>query len=165
MGKIRTNRNPVAQATFEALGFDKDKRHICEIEDLRNAMEDGQCEGGETVYSRIYPLNQNEVSKSVIDTQHSLFLTAMIMRNDFWEKLSPEVKAVIKDAALKAGRKERETTILDGEEAKQRLLAEGVEVHEPTEEEKKEMVEKTKVVYEKFKDTFSPGLVDRIKKA
>jgi len=165
MAKIRTNRNPVAKATFEALGFDEEHRHVCEIEDLKEHIEDGQCDAGESVYSRIYPLNQNEVTKSVLDTQHSLFLTAMIMRNDFWEKLSPEVKAVLKDAAIKAGRKERETTIMDGQEAKQRLLAEGVEVHEPTEEEKAEMKEKTKVVYEKFKDTFTPGLVDRIKKA
>jgi TRAP-type transport system periplasmic protein len=165
MAKIRTNRNPVARATFEALGFDEDKRHVCEIEDLKQHIEEGQCDAGETVYSRIYPLDQNEVSKAVLDTEHSLFLTAMIMRNDFWEKLSPEVRAVLKDAALKAGRKERETTIMDGQEAKQRLIAEGVEIHTPTAEEKQEMKEKTKVVYEKFKDTFSPGLVDRIKKA
>lgn len=165
MAKIRTNRNPVAKATFEALGFDKDHRHVCEIEDLKQHIEEGQCDAGESVFSRVYPLDQNEVTKSVLDTQHSLFLTAMIMRDDFWKKLSPEVRAVIKDAAIKAGRKERETTIMDGQEAKQRLMSEGVEVHEPSKEEKEEMKEKTKVVYEQFKDTFSPGLVDRIKKA
>lgn len=165
MAKIRTNRNPVAKATFEALGFDEEHRHVCEIEELKGAIEEGHCDAGETVYSRIYPLDQNEVAKSVLDTQHSLFLTAMIMRNDFWEKLSPEVQAVLKDAAIKAGRKERETTILDGEEARKRLIAEGVDVVEPSEEEKAEMREKTKVVYDKFKDVFSPGLVDKIKNA
>jgi len=164
MAKIRTNRNPVAKATFEALGFGKDKTHVCEIEDLKEHIEKGECDAGESTFSRVYPLDQNQISKSVLDTQHSLFLTAMIMRNDFWEKLSPEVQAVIKDAALLAGRKERETTIMDGEECKERLRAEGIEVHTPTEE-FKEMKEQTQVVYEKFKDTFTPGLVDRIKKA
>ena len=162
--KVRTNKNPVAKATFKAIGADINS-DIIEIEDLKEKLEADVVQAGEGIYSRIYPLDQNEVTESVLDTRHSLFLTAMIMRNDFYKKLSPEVRAVLKDAALKAGRKERETTILDGEEAKKRLISEGVEIHELTAEEKKEFVEKTKKVYDEFKDTFSPGLVDRIKKA
>ena len=160
--KLRTNRNPVAKATFKALGADG---HVSEIEEVKGLMENGTVEGGETVYSRIYPLDQNQVTESVIDTQHSLFLTSMIMRNDFYKTLSPEVQAVLKEAALKAGRKERETTIQDGEEAKEKLIAEGVNIHELTTEEKAEFIEKTKVVYEEFKDKFTPGLIDKIKKA
>jgi TRAP-type C4-dicarboxylate transport system substrate-binding protein len=72
---------------------------------------------------------------------------------------------VLKDAAIKAGRKERETTIQDGEEAKEKLRAEGIEIHSLTPEEKAEFIEKTKVVYEQFKDTFTPGLIDKMKKA
>ena len=160
--KLRTNKNTVAQETFKALGV-KEPLNICEIEDLKEHIEDGTCEGGEGVYSRVYPLKQNEVTESVIDTQHSLFLTTMIMRDDFWKTLSPEVQAVLKDAAIKAGRKERETTIQDGEEAKAKLLAEGVNIHQLTPEEKKEFQEKTKVVYEKFEPTCTPGLIDKIK--
>ena len=158
--KVRTNRNPVAKATFKALGAEG---HVSEIEEVKGLMEEGISDGGETVYSRIYPLEQNEVTQSVLDTQHSLFLTSMIMRNDFYEKLSPEVKAVLKDAAIKAGRKERETTILDGQEAKEKLKAEGVNIHELTPEEKLVFKEKTKIVYEEFKDSFTPGLIDKIK--
>ena len=113
--KIRTNRNPVAQETMRVLGADI---FVCETEDTRAHIIEGDCDGGETVYSRIYPLGQNTVSKSVLDTKHSLFLTTMIMRDDFWSTLSPEVQAVIKDAAIKAGRREREVTIQDGEDAK-----------------------------------------------
>ena len=145
--KLRTNRNPVAQETFKALGTDI---YVCETEDTRAHIMDGNCEGGETVYSRIYPLKQNEVTKSVVDSKHSLFLTTMIIGDKFWNQLSPEVKAVIKDAAIKAGRKERQTTIEDGEAAKQRLIAEGVNIVELTPEEHAEWKEKTQVVYEKF---------------
>jgi TRAP-type C4-dicarboxylate transport system substrate-binding protein len=161
--KLRTNRNPIAQETFKVLGgVDV---FVCETEDTRAHIIEGDCEGGESVYSRIYPLKQNEVTKSVIDSKHSLFLTTMIMREDFWKGLSPEVKAVIKDAAIKAGRREREVTIQDGENAKQRLLADGVNIVDLTEQETAEWKEKTQVVYEKFEPTFSPGLIDRIKKA
>lgn len=159
--KVRTNRNPVAKATFKALGAEG---HVSEIEEVKGLMEDGTIEGGETVYSRIYPLEQNQVTEAVLDTQHSLFLTSMIMRNDFYKTLSPEVQAVIKDAAIRAGRKERETTIMDGEEAKEKLKAEGVAIHELTPEEKTEFIEKTKAVYDEFKDAFTPGLIDKIRK-
>jgi TRAP-type transport system periplasmic protein len=158
--KLRTNRNPVAQETFKALGTDI---HVCETEDTRAHIIDGECEGGETVYSRIYPLKQNEVTKSVVDSKHSLFLTTMIIGDKFWNKLSPEVREVIKDAAIKAGRAERQKTIEDGEEAKQRLIAEGINIVELTPEETAEWKEKTQVVYEKFEPTFTPGLIEKIK--
>jgi len=162
--KVRTNKNPVAKATFKALGADINSK-VIEIEDLKENIEAGVVEAGEGIYSRIYPLEQNQVTESVLDTQLLLFLTSFIMRNDFYEKLSPEVRAVLKEAALKAGRKERETTIQDGEEAKERLKAEGINIHELTPEEKAEFIEKTKAVYEEFKDKFTPGLIDKIKKA
>jgi TRAP-type C4-dicarboxylate transport system substrate-binding protein len=160
--KIRTNRNPVAQETMRVLGADI---FVCETEDTRAHIIDGDCDGGETVYSRIYPLGQNDVSKTVLDTKHSLFLTTMIMRDDFWETLSPEVQAVIKDAAIKAGRREREVTIQDGETARQQLIADGIDVIELSEQETAEWKHKAQAVYEKFEPTFSPGLIDKIKKA
>jgi TRAP-type C4-dicarboxylate transport system substrate-binding protein len=161
--KLRTNRNPVAQETFKVLGgVDV---FVCETEDTRAHIIEGDCEGGESVYSRIYPLGQNDVTKSVIDSKHSLFLTTMIMRDDFWKTLSPEVQAVIKDAAIKAGRREREVTIQDGEDAKRQLVADGIDVIELSEQETAEWKEKAHAVYEKFEPTFSPGLIDKIKKA
>ena len=161
--KIRTNRNPVAQETFKALGVEQP--YVCEIEDLADHIKAGDCDAGEGVYSRVYPLGQNEVTKSVIDSKHSLFLTTMIMRNDFWQQLSPDVRAVIKDAAIKAGRKEREATIADGKEARERLLADGVNIHDLTPEERADWKAKTQSVYEKFEPTFTPGLIEQIKKA
>jgi TRAP-type C4-dicarboxylate transport system substrate-binding protein len=160
--KIRTNRNPVAQETMRVLGADV---FVCETEDTRAHIIEGDCEGGETVYSRIYPLGQNDVSKTVLDTKHSLFLTTMIMRDDFWTTLSPEVQAVIKDAAIKAGRREREVTIQDGETARRQLIADGIDVVELSQEETAEWKHKAQAVYEKFEPTFSPGLIDKIKKA
>jgi len=160
--KIRTNRNPVAQETFRVLGAEV---FVCETEDTRAHIIEGDCEGGETVYSRIYPLGQNSVSKTVIDSKHSLFLTTMIMRDDFWKTLSPEVQAVIKDAAIKAGRREREVTIKDGQLAKQQLIDDGIDVIEPTINEINDWKQKTKIVYDKFGPTFTPGLIDKIKKS
>ena len=157
----RSNRNPVAQATMTALGI---VPHACEVEDLRAEVVAGNCEGGETNYPRMYPLRQNEVTASVIDTEHSLFLTSMIIGDQFWAGLSPEVQAVIKKAAVEAGREERAETIRDGERAKVRLVQEeGATIYTLSAEERAEAIAKTAVVYDQFADMFTPGLVDAIR--
>ena len=159
----RSNRNPVAQATLTALGITP---HACEVEDMKAEVIAGNCDGGETNYPRMYPLGQNEVTKSVVDTEHSLFLTSMIIGDAFWNSLSAEVQTVIKKAAIEAGREERAETIRDGEIAKKRLVAEeGATIHSLSVEEKAWAIEKTAVVYDQFSDMFTTGLVDKIKHA
>ena len=55
------------------------------------------------------------------------------------------------------------TTIEDGEEAKEMLIKEGKTIHTLTIEEKQEFIDKTKVVYDEFEKTFTPGLIEDIK--
>jgi TRAP-type C4-dicarboxylate transport system substrate-binding protein len=159
--KQRGNRNPIAQATLRSIGIEP---FACEVEDVRENVLNGNCDGGETNYPRMYPLRQNEVTKSVIDTEHSLFLTSMIIADSFWEKLSPEVKSIIKKAAIEAGREERAETIRDGERAKQNLIKEGATVNPLSVQEKEWFKQKSKVVYEQFESMFAPGLIDKIQK-
>lgn len=157
----RSNRNPIAQATLKSLGITP---YVCEVEDLRDEVINGNCEGGETNYPRMYPLKQNEITKSVIDTEHSLFLTSMIIADHFWDSLDLEVKNVIKQAALMAGREERAETIRDGNLAKKRLIEEEKAIiHSLTIQEKEKAKQKTSVVYDEFKYFFSNNLVDKIK--
>jgi TRAP-type C4-dicarboxylate transport system substrate-binding protein len=157
---VRSNRNPVAQATISALGM---KPVVAEVEDLRQVVVDGQAEGGETNYPRVYPLRQNEVTKTVIDTGHSLFLTSMIIGDRFWDGLSPAVQDVIKQAAVLAGREERAETIRDGALAEQRLVAEeGANIVKWTQEQREAAKIALSSVYDQFSDTFTPGLVDSV---
>jgi TRAP-type C4-dicarboxylate transport system substrate-binding protein len=158
---VRSNRNPVAQATISALGM---KPVVAEVEDLRQVVVDGEAEGGETNYPRVYPLRQNEVTKTVIDTGHSLFLTSMIIGDRFWDSLSPAVQDVIKQAAVLAGREERAETIRDGARAEQRLVAEeGANIVKWTQEQREAAKIALSSVYDQFSDTFTPGLVDSVR--
>jgi TRAP-type C4-dicarboxylate transport system substrate-binding protein len=83
----------------------------------------------------------------------------------FWDSLSAEVRAVIKTAAIQAGRNERTTTIEDGQQARARLLSEGKTVYEPTAEETTAMKARMQVVYDEFENSFSDNLINRIKTA
>ena len=161
--KLRSNRNPVGQAVIRTMSGVEP--FVCEIEEAREHVARGDCNGNDTVYSRIYPLNQNDVIQSVVDSKHSLFLTTMIIGDRFWDSLSDEVRAVIKTAAIQAGRNERHTTIEDGQQARARLLNEGKNIYEPTVEETTDMKARMQVVYNEFESTFSNNLVERIRKA
>ncbi len=159
---VRSNRNPVAQATIKALGL---VPVVAEVEDMRKVIVDGEAEGGETNYPRMYPLRQNEVTKSVIDTGHSLFLTSMIIGDKFWDSLGADVQAVIKKAAVLAGREEREETNRDGARAEKRLAEEeGATIVKWTQEQREEAKAKLSHVYDEFKDMFTPGLIQAIEK-
>ncbi len=159
---VRSNRNPVAQATIRALGMDP---VVAEVEDLRQVVVDGLAHGGETNYPRMYPLRQNEVTKSVIDTGHSLFLTSMIVGNRFWDSLSLEVQAVIKQAAILAGREERAETIRDGARAEQQLVEqEGANIVKWTQEQRESAKAALSSVYDQFRDLFTPGLIESIER-
>jgi TRAP-type C4-dicarboxylate transport system substrate-binding protein len=160
--KLRSNRNPVGRAVIRTISGVEP--FICETEEAREHIALGNCNGNDTVYSRIYPLNQNDVISSVVDSKHSLFLTTMIIGDRFWESLSDEVRAVIKTAAIQAGRNERQTTIEDGQQARARLLSEGKTVYEPTAEETAEMKTKMKAVYDEFESTFADNLIERIQR-
>jgi TRAP-type C4-dicarboxylate transport system substrate-binding protein len=160
---VRSNRNPVAQATIKALGM---VPVVAEVEDMRKVIADGQAEGGETNYPRMYPLRQNEVTKTVIDTGHSLFLTSMIIGDKFWATLSPEVQVIVKKAAILAGREERDETNRDGARAEKRLVEEeGANIVKWTQEQREEAQAKLAHVYDEFADMFTPGLVDQIRAA
>jgi TRAP-type C4-dicarboxylate transport system substrate-binding protein len=72
---------------------------------------------------------------------------------------------VIKKAAIQAGRNERQTTIVDGIQARDRLISEGKTVYEPTAKETAAMKEKMQAVYAEFESSFADNLINRIKKA
>lgn len=159
---MRSNRNPVAQSIWKAVDV---KPYVCEIEDTASKFEHNQIDAADVTFSRIYPLGLDKHTKSVVDTQHKLFLTTMLISEKFWHTLSPEVQKIIKTAAMEAGRKERDETIRDGEQAKEKLVAQGANVIDLTEQEKTEFIKITEKVYDEFKDAFQPGLVDQIRNA
>lgn len=158
--QVRTGMNPMARDTFESIGS---KPISMELEQMNPAVREGQIIGGESAFPRIYPCEQNTFSKAVVNTGHSLFLTSIIVSENFWNTLSPELQQIISEAAVAAGRTERIRSIEDGEDAKTKLAQEGVEVVELSDAEKAEFKAKTAHLYDKYHDFFSPGLVDGIK--
>lgn len=160
---VRSNRNPVAQAIWRSVGTTP---CVCEIEEVTDKFAEQEIVAADTVYSRVYPLNQNQYTQTVIDSKHTLFLTTMLISESFWNTLSDEVRQVIKQAAIEAGRKERAETIRDGQEARDQLIKDGATIIDLTEDQRKQFRDQTASVYNEFADFFEePNLINRIKKA
>jgi TRAP-type C4-dicarboxylate transport system substrate-binding protein len=155
---IRTGMNPMARDTFAAIGA---KPMSMELEEMNVAVRDGYVIGGESAWPRIYPCDQNTFSKSVVDTGHSLFLTSIIVSDNFWSTLSPELQQIIAEAAIAAGRTERRRSIEDGADAMVKCEQEGIKVIKISDEERENFKKVTEPLYDKYK--FAPGLLDAIK--
>lgn len=159
---IRSNKNQFAMETFRAVGAIPIAR---ELEEINEGVADGTFIGGESAWPRVYPLEQNKFSTAMNDTKHSLFLTSMIVQNNFWDSLSSELQTLMRTSAIEAAREERAESIRDGENAKIQAKSEGIELVELSAEEMRKFEEATRPVYEKFESFFSSGLITKIKRS
>jgi TRAP-type C4-dicarboxylate transport system substrate-binding protein len=157
---VRTSRSPVAVETFKMLGAVPNKD--IELEQMNAAADAGLISAGESTYVRIFPLQQNESFKVVNDTAHSLFLTSIIVNQDFMKQFDTETQEIMATAAFNAARKERRESVADIPNILAKCEAEGVEVVSMSAEEQSKFKAVTASVYEKFANYFTPGLVQSI---
>src|SRR5207244_3093365 len=115
-------------------------------------------------YARFYALKQNEDSQYVNDTKHSLFLTSIIVGENFWKTLPEKYHSLFKEAAINAARLERKHSIEDAEATKEKCKTEGIPVVTLSVQEQERFKESTKGVYEKYRSYFSTDYVSQIKK-
>lgn len=157
---VRTSRSPVAVETFKLLGAEP-KEHIA-LEEMNAAAKAGEIEAGESTYVRVFPLQQNEAFSVVNDTAHSLFLTSIIVNQDFFKQFDQETQEIMAKAAFNAARKERRESVADIPNILAECEAKGVEVVKMSASEEQKFKQVTSSVYEKFADYFTPGLVQKI---
>jgi TRAP-type C4-dicarboxylate transport system substrate-binding protein len=157
---VRTSRSPVAVDTFKLLGakpFDG-----IALEEMNAAADAGVIEAGESTYVRVFPLDQHKSFEVVNDTAHSLFLTSIIVNQDFFGAFSEEVQEVLATAAFNAARAERRESVADIPNILAQCQAEGVKVVKMTAEEECKFKAVTAPVYDMYADYFTPGLVQKI---
>lgn len=157
--KVRTSHSPVAIETFRTLGADVVPM---ELEELSENLGSANVAIGESTYPRVYALGHDKVSKVINHTEHSLFLTSILVGTDFWNTLSAELQAVVAESAKVAARYERVISIDDVAKTQARAEADGIEVIKMSKEEQARFASETKVVYDKFEHFFTAGLVKSI---
>lgn len=158
--KLRTSRSPVAVETFKTLGAEPIS-HV-ELEEMNNAADAGIIDSGESTYVRIFPLKQDEAFDVINDTKHSLFLTSIIANEGFFNKFDDEIKEILQVAALNTARAERRESVADIPNIIAECQEKNIPVVSLDDSETAKLKEVTKIVYSKFADYFTPGLINRI---
>jgi hypothetical protein len=117
-----------------------------------------------------YSIETNsEIHNHVTNTQHSLYLTTIVINDSFWNSLSIEDQMIIKQAALNSARKERAWSIEDARkitEDKNEQEKLGIKsYHELSTEESKKLEQSVEGLYKKYDKFFSTGLIESILKS
>lgn len=116
----------------------------------------GEADAVETTYLRFN-------GKHVLKTNHSMFMTSIVISNQFWNTLTDTQKEAFQKAALYASRKEREWSIEDAEKFERDAVANGVTITEISEQDRLALKKKSQLTYVKCKHFFSKDLVKNIR--
>jgi TRAP-type C4-dicarboxylate transport system substrate-binding protein len=160
--KVRVSNSPVAAATWLALGAEP---VVMDVERVTDGIRSGSIDGGESSWPRIYACQQNEVADSILEPNHRLLLTNIIVNKNFLSGLPEHLQQVMKDAALEAGRFERAVAVAEVEPTKARCEQDGIRVIRFSNDDEQVFRDTTAKVYAQFANAFTAGLVDKIQKA
>jgi tripartite ATP-independent transporter DctP family solute receptor len=160
--RVRVPASPVAKDTFEAIGAVPVEMAI---EQLAEGLATKSVDAGESTYPRIYGMQQAQHTESLVHSEHSLFLTSLIINKDLWNSLDTATQQVFADAALAAARIERDESVADIALTQKRAVAEGINVVELSAEDKAAFKAATADLHGKYDAVFGKGLVGQIKSA
>jgi TRAP-type transport system periplasmic protein len=116
---VATGGGPVAEAVIRAFG-------------AAPVAAGEQADFVETTYTRFSALADSSSFNHITETNHSLFLTAIVADADFYASLSADEQRALSVAAMAAAKVEREDSIALGIEVKGQLEAMGAVIAELT---------------------------------
>lgn len=157
--KIRTSASPIAQETFNILGA---KAIPMRLNDIDSGIKSGKINQAESTYARYFTLGQNQVAKIVNETNHSLFLTSVIVNEKFWNSLPENYKIIMKEAAINAARIEREHSVKSSEDTKKKCAEQGIKIFTLDKVEENRMKAALAPIYKKYSPIVGTELVSDI---
>ena len=110
-------------------------------------------------------MGQAEVAQSIVHTEHSLFLTSLIINKALWNSFDTATQQIFADAALKAARIERQESVEDIALTQARAKQEGIKVVELSAEDVAKFKAATAPVTAAYAEKLSAGLVAKVQQA
>ena len=156
---IRTGQNPVAQDTFKALGANPVGMLI---DQFRDAMNSQEVQAGETTYPRFFSMGHHEQAKFINHTEHSLFLTSIVMNKKLWADMSVEDQQVFAEAATRAAKIERAESLADIAITQAKAAAMNIPTVKMSAAERARFVSATKTIYGKYDTFFDSGVLNAV---
>jgi TRAP-type C4-dicarboxylate transport system substrate-binding protein len=120
--------------------------------------EDG-CEAVETTYLRFNDIN----GKHILKTNHSMFMTTIVISNKFWDSLTEFQRDAFQKAATAASRIEREWSVEDAAKFESEAVSNGVTIVDMSAEDQAELRKQAQLTYVKTKHYFEDNLIKQIR--
>jgi tripartite ATP-independent transporter DctP family solute receptor len=150
--KIRTPPDPITIEIFTALGANPTPLAFSE---LYIALQQGVVDGQENPLMNIYSSKLHEVQKYVSLTGHKYETTPLLASKMIWDTLSKDDQKAIQEAAIEAGKLNRQLSMNSDAELRKKMTAAGIQFNEV---DKAPFIAKTKPVYDKWSKQY-PDLV------
>ncbi|KJE26440.1 TRAP transporter solute receptor, DctP family protein [Geobacillus kaustophilus] len=157
--KLRTMQNEVHIDAFKALGANPTPMAFSEV---FTALESKTIDGQENPLATIKSNKFYEVQKHLSLTKHVYTPFVFLVSKKFWDTLSPEEQKILQDAAVEAGKYQRQLSREEDQKALEDLKKTGVKINEVSDEEREKMAEIIKPVVEKYAKEFSEDLVNEL---
>ena len=154
--KVRTTDSPVAKSFMQELGanavYIEDKAHYAK-----------GVEAFESTFARLPGVKEDE-SKFINVTNHSLFLTSILVNKNFYDKLPSDLQKIVDEAVVKTAQLEREDSIQDNMDQRKLFENSGkVKVVEVSPELHKQMYKAGIKIQKNYENFFTKELIEEIK--
>ncbi|HRP25438.1 MAG TPA: TRAP transporter substrate-binding protein [Thauera sp.] len=153
--KVRTPPDTMTIDIFKSLGANPGPLAFSE---LYIALQQGVFDGQENPLMNIYSSKLHEVQKYISLTGHKYETTPLLASKMIWVGLSKADQQAVKEAAVEAGRLNREMSLAADAELREKLTAAGVQLNEV---DQAAFAARTKPVYDKWAAQY-PELVKLI---
>jgi TRAP-type C4-dicarboxylate transport system substrate-binding protein len=154
---VNITTTPMTENFFGNFAASAESRLNQKIEEIAQSASNGGAV--ETTYLRFS-------GKNILKTNHSMFLTTILVGGKFFETLTSEQQDAFRKAAKVVAKLERQWSLDDAEKYEQEAVAKGVDIREITETERDKMREAAPDQYTFAYNTIpgSESLVNEIKK-
>ena len=143
--KMRTNGMKTIDLTFKALGATTTSIPYADLYmGLKTAIADGQ----ENPWVNVEGMKFYEVQKYFTEVNYQFHPDPFYVNAEWWNSLPEEFRTIISECATAMGDYNDQLIDQNSDAAKQKIIASGAEVYEPTAEELAAFQEASKPVYE-----------------
>ena len=134
--------------------------------DVYQALQSGLVDGAENTPSNIYTQKMHEVQGNLTITNHGYLGYAVIVNKAFWDQLPDDVRDQLEQAMKQATDFENQIAAKENADALAKIREAGTTtIHEPTEEERREMIAALLPVHKQMAALIGQDTIDAIYQA
>lgn len=157
--KVRTTDSPIEVAVSKALGMIPSPVAWGET---YTALQQGTVDGEGNNWEHLVLAKHIEVLKGAMDSEHNYSMHILLMNKKKYDSLDPQAQAIIREAAKEALAWQRNITLELKAKCEKAMEDQGIKIYRLSDEERAVLKEKTKVVWDEFKDEIDPAVLQMV---